>query len=55
MREEFLPSGELAGALEDFLSVRTQIEALQYIGVLTSEAEAQGPAEGTGAARARAS
>lgn len=55
MREEHLPSGELSGALEDFLSVRTQIEALQYIGVLTSEAEAQGSAEGSGAARARAS
>jgi predicted ATPase len=37
LREEQLQSGELADALEDFPSVRAQIEALQYVGVLTSE------------------
>lgn len=51
MREEHLPSGELSGALEDFTSVRTQIEALQYVGVLTSEAE--GPVSAVGAASAQ--
>lgn len=37
MREEHLSSHELAGELEDFSSVCAQIEALQYVGVLTSE------------------
>lgn len=51
MRAEYLQSGEFAGALEDFVSVRAQIEALQYTGLLTSEAEARATAEGTGSAQ----